>query len=333
MTDYRLRTLAAGFFAVALVGSVLTGCKKSGASNDTFDNGVDSLTWCTISFEDSVSVLDASAYQQMAADFPIDVDTAVMDAGTRAAIEWVANTLQNCSYPDYDGSGRKDKLMPVPAMDEAELETFVARCGRIGLDSMKADMREMAEDGFGGSYLNNIKIELTEQTPSYLTLTFGHEVYTGGAHGGWITNGATFNRATGEQMGWNLFDMSKEQELRAMLIRGVKSYFNDFSEEKIETDEQLYELLILYDEAPVSIKNRSIDFENVGHLSKSTVENPVVEIIVATWKKESLVKSDIFSYVEYKFEKISKVDTPIMPKYVHNSEVFKASFERFIISR
>ena len=228
MTDYRLRTLAAGFFAVALVGSVLTGCKKSGASNDTFDNGVDSLTWCTISFEDSVSVLDASAYQQMAADFPIDVDTAVMDAGTRAAIEWVANTLQNCSYPDYDGSGSAAKLMPVPAMDEAELETFVARCGRIGLDSMKADMREMAEDGFGGSYLNNIKIELTEQTPSYLTLTF--------------------NRATGEQMGWNLFDMSKEQELRAMLIRGVKSYFNDFSEEKIETDEQLYELLILYDD-------------------------------------------------------------------------------------
>lgn len=247
MTDYRLRTLAAGFFAVALAGSVLTGCKR-GASNNTFDNGVDSLTWCTVSFEDSVSVLDASAYQQMAADFPIDVDTAVMDAGTRAAIEWVANTLQSCSYPDYDGSGREDKLMPVPAMDEAELETFVARCGKIGLDSMKADMREMAEDGFGGSYLNNIKIELTEQTPSYLTLTFGHEVYTGGAHGGWITNGATFSRATGEQMGWNLFDMSKEQELRAMLIRGVKSYFNDFSEEKIETDEQLYELLILYDD-------------------------------------------------------------------------------------
>ncbi len=247
MTDYRLRTLAAGFFAVALAGSVITGCKR-GASNNTFDNGVDSLTWCTVSFEDSVSVLDASAYQQMAADFPIDVDTALMDAGTRAAIEWVANTLQSCSYPDYDGSGREDKLMPVPAMDEAELETFVARCGKIGLDSMKADMREMAEDGFGGSYLNNIKIELTEQTPSYLTLTFGHEVYTGGAHGGWITNGATFNRATGEQMGWNLFDMSKEQELRAMLIRGVKSYFNDFSEEKIETDEQLYELLILYDD-------------------------------------------------------------------------------------
>ena len=42
-------------------------------------------------------------------------------------------------------------------------------------------------------------------------------------------------------------------------------------------------------QAPQNIKNIRIVFENVGHLSKSTVENPVVVIIEETVKNTSLI--------------------------------------------
>ena len=45
-----------------------------------------------------------------------------------------------------------------------------------------------------------------------------------------------------------MFDQTKKAELQALLIKGVKSYFNAFAEDSVMTDEQLYEYLLLFDD-------------------------------------------------------------------------------------
>ena len=52
---------------------------------------------------------------------------------------------------------------------------------------------------------------------------------------------------------------------------------------------------------PVNITRTTIVCENSGHLSKSTVENPVVEIIDDTVKAEFLIASPKFPYILYIF--------------------------------
>ena len=163
-------------------------------------------------------------------------------------MRWIYQQVLLCSYPSWTEGGIDPKSVPALELTDESVHNFLQACGKQGLDSMVAEMTPMAEEGFGGGYINGLRIELEAQTPKYLTLSTGYEVYTGGAHGGFIAGGATFRKSDGQLMGWNMFDMSKKDEIRAALIRGVKSYFNDFEEEKVMTDEDLYERLILWDD-------------------------------------------------------------------------------------
>ena len=237
-----------GVLAVGLGCSLFT-CRdwfRKGNQND-----YDSITWCTLTFQDSISVIESSAYQKMTIDLPVGLDTTQADAGTKAAVAWIRQELISCSYPNWTtGSTIDSQRLPAFTLAQDDAERFMQACARQGLDSMVTELKAGAEDGLFCSYFNELSIELEYQTDKYLTLTEGYDVYTGGAHGSYMVDGATFRRSDGKRMGWNLFDMSKKEEIRKLLVLGVLSYFqgNNDDGEKI-TEEELYqEYLLLFDD-------------------------------------------------------------------------------------
>lgn len=210
-------------------------------------DSVSAPQYCTVEFSDSVGVVNSHAYQSIKVDFPAEEDTSVV---AQNVLAWLCEKVRSCCYPDWSGERlRSDSVAQVlETAGETFAEAYVKTYGQKGLKLMEEDIRTMAEEGFEGSYLNDLRIELSEQTDNYLTFITGYEVYTGGAHGGYLADGATFSKADGKRMGWNMFDPSKRAELVAQLKKGLMDYFNDAIEDKITTDSALFEMLILYDD-------------------------------------------------------------------------------------
>lgn len=221
----------------------LTQAEDDTASSDS----VSAPQYCTVEFVDSVSIVNSNAYQSIKVDFPAEEDTSVV---AQNVLAWLCDEVRRCCYPDWSGERlRNDSVAQVlETAGETFAEAFVKTYGQKGLKLMGEDVRSMAEEGFEGSYLNDLKIELSEQTDSYLTFTSGYEVYTGGAHGGYSSEGATFSKTDGKRMGWNMFDPTKRAELVAQLKKGLMDYFNDATEDKITTDSALFEQLMLWDD-------------------------------------------------------------------------------------
>ena len=243
--------LGGAVLATVLASSTLTGCQWfNGGSGDSTDSlAIDTIAWKTIEFEDSIAFHEAHAYQRMKISFPVITDSIEADAGTLSAIAWIRQQLLAKSYPSWEAEGQL-KVSNLPTLgDKAEgAAAYVKACACQGLDSMAVGLRNSAEEGFGVTYENNLDILFSEQNGDFLTITSGHYVFMGGAHGGYISESATFSKQSGKRLEWSMFDLTKKAELQALLIKGVKSYFNEFAEEKIVTDEQLYENLILFDD-------------------------------------------------------------------------------------
>ncbi len=237
-----------GAATVGIASVLVASCQWFNGTKD----GNNDLVWCTVEYEDSIAVGNAQAFQEMHIDFPPSMDAEKADKGTVAALAWIRERVMSCSFPNFEGE-QIDSAIAF-SIDEVEryAETFVKSCGRQGLDHMATDLREfaaeMGEGGFDGSFMNWLHIELQEQNPEYLTLSQEYDIYTGGAHGSQRLAGVTFSKKEGIQMGWNIFNPDKKKELVALIKEELKKAFSTESETPIVTDEQLQELLILYDD-------------------------------------------------------------------------------------
>ena len=80
---------------------------------------------------------------------------------------------------------------------------------------------------------------LTWENDSLVTYTMSNYYYGGGAHGGYILLGATFRKADGRHIGWDM--IRKDTDLNEDLKKGLKKYF------EVTTDEELMEQLMLAD--------------------------------------------------------------------------------------
>ncbi len=233
-----------GAALIGLASMVMAGCQWFNGK----ESEAEELVWCTVEYDDSITVNGAKAFQEMRIDFPPSQAADKADKGTVAALDWIREQVAACSYPNYENDPL-DSVITF-SIDEVErfAEPFVKSCGRQGLDRMSSGLREFASEGFDGSFMNMLHIELQEQTPEYLTLFQEHDVYTGGAHGGQYLAGITFSKKDGKQLGWNLFNMDKKAELIELIKAQLKKEFSADASEPITTDEQLQDLLILYDD-------------------------------------------------------------------------------------
>lgn len=218
--------------------------KQQGAANEQDSLEVNRPpAYCTVEFEDSASYLHASAYQKIEVDFPAEEDTTIV---SQQVLEWLCEEVRNRCFPNF-GEATEDSAETQEPCSITFAEDYVRDHGRKGLQHMVDDMKEMAEEGFDASFSNQLSISLTEETSNYLTFSMGHEVYTGGAHGGFYTEGRTFLKSNGQQFGWQCFDKEKRAELVELMKKGLMDYFSEGTDQTISTDSALFEQLLLFD--------------------------------------------------------------------------------------
>ena len=238
---------------IALTGIFITSCDwtkmpwLSAPDGDDSSDSLSSNSFCTAEFEDSISINEATAFQQMRIDFPAEDDSSTV---AQAALAWLCQEVRDRCYPNYEGEAI-DSAFAVDADNPTAgifADNVVTTYGRKGLQRLGTDLREMAYDGFEGFLSNILAIELAERTDNYLTFTLEHDVYTGGAHGGQYHQGTTFRNADGQVFGWKHFTADMKPELISLLKKGLMAYFNDGNDEPITSETALLEMLMLYDD-------------------------------------------------------------------------------------
>lgn len=232
--------IAGGLVVSALLMQSCEWFRGNGGGASSEDEGP---VYCTVEYSDSMTVIGATAYQSIHVDFPAEEDSSTV---SQAVLSWLCDEIRTSCYPDYSGENQPSDLELTTSGDTFG-EAYVNTYGRWGLDRMAEDIRDMAGNGYEGSFLNHLSIELVEQTEERLTFLEHYEVYTGGAHGGYMVSGATFRRSDGKRFGWEMFDHEKRAELVELMKKGLMAYFNQEAEEKIYTDSALFDHLILFD--------------------------------------------------------------------------------------
>lgn len=207
--------------------------KKNGGGEET--ESADSLTFCTVMYVDSATVVDAVVSQNMKVDFPMPEATGALADSIRA---FLAEGIAANYFPMFEEEDSTETAFEYNIGEEQE---YLDAYARKGMSHMVAELTQMAEDGWAVGYYNDYTASVATQTDKYVTYDIVHDIFTGGAHGLFIVHSKTFRKSDGCQMGWNLFDMSKKAELVALLKEGVKEYF------EVETDEELEENLQVWD--------------------------------------------------------------------------------------
>lgn len=223
--------------ATALVAMMfcLQSCEffKKGGAGDT--GATDSLSFCTVMYEDSMTVVDAYVSQNMRVDFPLPEATGALADTIRA---YLVKAVANNYFPLYE----EDSIGKTFEYKVGDEEGYLSAYAGEGMTRMVAEVTRMAEDGWATGYYNNYTASISMQTEKFVTLEETHEIFTGGAHGAYIVSGLTFRNSDGAQMGWNLFDMSKKAEIIALLKKGVMEYL------EVGTEEELQEHLQVWDD-------------------------------------------------------------------------------------
>ncbi len=227
------------FFSSATALVALTFClqsceffKKGGAGAE---GDSDSLSFCTVMYEDTMTVVDAYVSQNMRVDFPLPEVTGALADTIRA---YLVKAVASNYFPLYEEEDPNAKTFEYNVGDE---EGYLSAYAGEGMSRMVAEVTRMAEEGWATGYYNNYTASISTQTEKYVTLEEAHEIFTGGAHGAYIVTGLTFRTSDGARMGWNLFDMSKKAELIALLKKGVMDYLEVSTEEELQDQLQVWD--------------------------------------------------------------------------------------------
>lgn len=195
----------------------------------------DSLLYSTITFEDSANANGGVAYQQIYVAYPAaDVATPLADS----IRSWMNGELKTCCYPQMGDFGVSE-VEPYTG-DLRDGEALVRHYGSQGTAIMGKIMADGDEDGWiPMGYGNDYHASVLAQTENYLTYTTGYSIYTGGAHGLYMCEQITFDRADGRRLGWELVDtLEARAELMKCLREGIEEYFNtDVDEDYSNPDE------------------------------------------------------------------------------------------------
>lgn len=198
--------------AVCMVLMMNISCKKTKPGRFSF---TESICW-----EDSLDLDGNKAYGKIETDFPVSGDTAFL-SNTR---KWMNKVMGG----NYEG-------------DLADGEKMAKFYGKQYMERNKMDFRKYRRSQ-SVPYKLDIRVRVAEDNDKFVTYTFYNHIYTGGIHGITQYGGATFLKADGHLLGWDMFadDYEMSDELRDAIKEALKNQFFG-----VETDEELMELLNL----------------------------------------------------------------------------------------
>lgn len=107
------------------------------------------------------------------------------------------------------------------------------------------DLEDDDEDTYYPNYEYLTEVTKIYEDDEVITLQCLDFLYLAGAHGSTYIEGATFSKADGHRLDWELVKGYSEQELRTELLKGLKAYF-EVDAEAPNSDELLHEQLMLY---------------------------------------------------------------------------------------
>lgn len=234
-----------------MVGVSMISCDffKKGGGGTTTDEP-DTLQYQTFSYKDSLTLTvdsiegEANIEQCMFADFPVPEATGPLADSIRA---WLVLQLCQNYSPSWEEAATPESLGITYQVGEEQ--TFINVCASAGMKKMTDEVQELSTEGLLASYSNDCNVSVSVNTPKYVTYDVGYYVYSGGAHGGYLSFGQTFRCSDGRRMGWNMIDPAKHPQLVKLLTQELCEYFAADTEDKHTLSEQeLWEHLLLYDD-------------------------------------------------------------------------------------
>ncbi|MDE5655852.1 MAG: DUF4163 domain-containing protein, partial [Muribaculaceae bacterium] len=145
----------------------------------------DSVHWA-----DSLRMGQCLAKAEVAGQYPVAGITPLVDS-VRA---WLGDQL-SCSVQQSS-----DRMFKPTAADLASGSRLAAACGKAMLESARSDFKGFVEEDFSISYEFSNSFGPSYQTDKLLTYYFSSYVYLGGAHGGSLGSGQSFDANTGQKL-------------------------------------------------------------------------------------------------------------------------------------
>lgn len=178
----------------------------------------DSVHWA-----DSLRMGQCLAKAEVAGQYPVAGITPLVDS-VRA---WLGDQL-SCSVQQTS-----DRMFKPTAADLASGSRLAAACGKAMLESARSDFKGFVEEDFSISYEFSNSFGPSYQTDKLLTYYFSSYVYLGGAHGGSLGSGQSFDANTGQKLtADNIFLPDKKAELTDLVREALwQQYFKEDCEE------------------------------------------------------------------------------------------------------
>lgn len=178
----------------------------------------DSVHWA-----DSLRMGQCLAKAEVAGQYPVAGITPLVDS-VRA---WLGDQL-SCSVQQTS-----DRMFKPTAADLASGSRLAAACGKAMLESARNDFKGFVEEDFSISYEFSNSFGPSYQTDKLLTYFFSSYVYLGGAHGGSLGSGQSFDANTGQKLtADNIFLPDKKSELTDLVREALwQQYFKEDCEE------------------------------------------------------------------------------------------------------
>lgn len=159
---------------------------------------------------------------ELTIDYPTKGEQVFLDS----VRSWINNYLSRDAFSWEDGKLKKYRG------DLSDGEKLVKHYAKSQLktdfdEDEKEFLREMGT-GYECSHTANATFK-GEQITSMLLTTY---LYSGGAHGGIISETATFNNNSGKRIGWEIF--KDKRKVKAHIVKGLMKYFEVNDKQSLE---------------------------------------------------------------------------------------------------
>ena len=213
-----LASIGAAVFGLA---SCSSGC---GSGAEAFET--DSVRWA-----DSLVMDGCRAKVDIKGFYPTNAKTALADS-VRA---WIVERLENGVY------GNSGFRVSVSSIEDGK--KVVEECGNTIMDFVKTDFDGFVADSIAVQYEFDFSFGQEFRSDSLLSYVFTDYVYLGGAHGGSLGVGQTFNVNSGERLtNANIFEPDKVEAVIELVKDGL---WNQYFKENADEGSTLGDMLII----------------------------------------------------------------------------------------
>ena len=202
-------------FLSLAVGAVLAACsgtKKADATDAAADNAVEesaaeeALKLDSVGYTTSAKWFDKEMGENTG--YEVDFSAQYPVAGPKLLVDSLrAYIAKSVGAPDGTDLADGTKVMQAAGCRSIAIARSTGSFGQMG-----------GEDTFS--------FKLIYETPKFVTFDATSYLYMGGAHGMGLSQGVTFDAATGATIGWNIFKPESKARLEALVKDGVcRQYF------------------------------------------------------------------------------------------------------------